>query len=107
MLTRWFSDPAALAGHPVALWLAALAVGAAVCFLLMLALRLARSRLDRLAQPTGRGATGAASRVLQRDQHEPQVAGSGPAGQRRTHQVCRQQQRRQRQHHPAGAQQHA
>lgn len=66
MLTRWFSDPAALAGHPVALWLAALAVGAAVCFLLMLALRLARSRLDRLAQPTGRGAAGAASRVLLR-----------------------------------------
>lgn len=51
MPSPWFSFSALLADHPVALWLAALATGAALCGLLMLVLRLARARLDRLARP--------------------------------------------------------
>ena len=66
MPSPWFSFSALLAKHPVALWLAALATGAALCGLLMLVLRLARARLDRLARPPGQGIAGAASRILLR-----------------------------------------
>ncbi|WYX26232.1 hypothetical protein WJ969_12025 [Achromobacter xylosoxidans] len=58
MLTSWFSG--APADHPIALWLAAVALGVALFLALTLVLRLARSRLERLAQPAGHGAAGAA-----------------------------------------------
>ncbi|AXA78833.1 mechanosensitive ion channel family protein [Achromobacter xylosoxidans] len=64
MLTSWFSG--APADHPIALWLAAVALGVALFLALTLVLRLARSRLERLAQPAGHGAAGAAARVLRR-----------------------------------------
>lgn len=64
MLTSWFSG--APADHPIALWLAAVALGVALFLALTLVLRLARSRLERLAQPGGHGAAGAAARVLRR-----------------------------------------
>ncbi|WYX35874.1 mechanosensitive ion channel family protein [Achromobacter xylosoxidans] len=60
MLTSWFSG--APADHPIALWLAAVALGVALFLALTLVLRLARSRLERLAQPAGHGAAGAAAR---------------------------------------------
>lgn len=66
MPSPWFSFSTLLADHPVALWLAALATGAALCGLLMLVLRLARARLDRLARSPGQGIAGAASRILLR-----------------------------------------
>ncbi len=66
MLSSWLSRPFVPAEHPVALWLAALVAGAALFVALKLALRLARARLDRLAQPSGHGVAGAASRVLLR-----------------------------------------
>jgi small-conductance mechanosensitive channel len=66
MLSYWIAQMRALSDHPIALWLIAAAVAAAVFLLLMVAFRLVRTRLERRADMPGQTWAASTLRVMQR-----------------------------------------